>query len=350
MSVPNTTYRVLVEKLGDSDPEEFIGNQGELFYDPNAPILKLSDGSTAGGASIGGTGTGGAGGSYWVPTNAGIHTLSNVGIGTTNPTEELTVFGDARVTGILTVGTASITLDGTTNIINVGSGVTIDGSTGIINVGSGVTIDGSTGIIEASSILIGTTTITGAAVTSITAGSGISVDQSTGNVTITATGGGGAGGSYWVPTNAGIHTLSNVGIGTTNASEQLTVQGNLIIDNASLYGSAIAIGSTTSEVAIHSELSASAYRSVEYTIQATSYTYGLQLSKMLCLVSELDDLVQFVTFGTIYNKTGVATFSADVSGGNIRVLALANSSEDVNYQLNFVANKKYGTNVFYTFD
>jgi hypothetical protein len=40
----------------------------------------------------------GFGSSYWVQTNIGIHTLSNVGVGTTNPTSKLTVYGgDVRV-------------------------------------------------------------------------------------------------------------------------------------------------------------------------------------------------------------------------------------------------------------
>ena len=123
-------------------------------------------------------------GGTWVTTAAGIHTLKNVGIGTTNPRFKLevgavgssgtTLFvnGDARVTGIVTIGPASITLNGITNIINVGTGITINGSTGVI---------------QATSVVVGGTTITGAGVTSITAGSGISVNQSTGNVTITAT-------------------------------------------------------------------------------------------------------------------------------------------------------------------
>ena len=169
--------------------------------------------------------------SQWVTTSTGIHTLSNVGIGTTNPTENLTVFGDARVTGILTIGTASITLDGSSNIITVGSGVTIDGSTGII---------------EATSLVIEGTTFTGAAVTSITAGSGISVDQSTGNVTISATGG---GESYWTETSAGIHTLSNVGIGTTNPTDKLTVRGG-----------DISIGINTSEGLILTSQNGTRYR------------------------------------------------------------------------------------------
>jgi len=157
----------------------------------------------------------------WSTTNAGINTLRNVGIGTTNPRFALevgavgasgtTLFvnGDARVTGIVTIGPASITLNGITNIINVGTGITINGSTGIIS---------------ATAIVLGGTTLTGSAVTSITAGSGISVNQSTGNVTITATGTGST--SQWVTTAAGIHTLSNVGIGTTNPTSKLTVTGN----------------------------------------------------------------------------------------------------------------------------
>ena len=46
-----------------------------------------------------------------------------------------------------------------------------------------------------------------------------------------ASGGGGGGESYWIQTSAGIHTLSNVGIGTTNPTEKLTVVGTSIIGN-----------------------------------------------------------------------------------------------------------------------
>jgi hypothetical protein len=56
MTVPNTTYRVFVEKLGGTNPSQFIGDEGEVFLDPNIPALKLSNGSTPGGIAIGGTG------------------------------------------------------------------------------------------------------------------------------------------------------------------------------------------------------------------------------------------------------------------------------------------------------
>ena len=106
----------------------------------------LSSGSGSGGIS---TGTGGGGENYWVKTDVGIHTLTNVGIGTTNPTEKLTIFGDARVTGILTVGTASITLDGNTNTAYVGSGVTIYGDTGELFLnGTQVNPSGGSGVFS----------------------------------------------------------------------------------------------------------------------------------------------------------------------------------------------------------
>ena len=221
----------------------FTGIQGLTILDEGTPIgspLQVTSINFVGGAvtAIGsGLGvtvfisdTNSINENYWTETSAGIHTLSNVGIGTTNPTENLTVFGDARVTGILTIGTASITLDGSSNTITVGSGVTIDGSTGII---------------EATSLVIEGTTLTGAAVTSITAGSGISVDQSTGNVTISATGGGGNGESYWDQTSSGIHTLSNVGIGTTNPTSALTVKGNTSLETLSVSGVSTFSGQST---------------------------------------------------------------------------------------------------------
>jgi hypothetical protein len=56
-------------------------------------------------------------------------TINQLGIAQT----ALVVNGDARITGILTVGTASITFDGNNNSITVGSGITFNGSTGIIS-------------------------------------------------------------------------------------------------------------------------------------------------------------------------------------------------------------------------
>jgi hypothetical protein len=42
----NTVYRVFVEKLGGANPSTFVGDEGEVFYNPNDGVLKISNGST----------------------------------------------------------------------------------------------------------------------------------------------------------------------------------------------------------------------------------------------------------------------------------------------------------------
>ena len=57
----NSIYRVFVEKLGGSGiSTTFVGNEGELFWDPTTTALKVSDGTTAGGVGISGGGGGGS--------------------------------------------------------------------------------------------------------------------------------------------------------------------------------------------------------------------------------------------------------------------------------------------------
>ena len=93
------------------------------------------------------SGVGGGGTGYFEQTAAGIHTTSSVGIGTTaDSAYSLLVEGDARITGILTVGPASVTIDGINNEVTVGTGVTIYGNTGIIS---------ATSIYAAGSLLTG---------------------------------------------------------------------------------------------------------------------------------------------------------------------------------------------------
>jgi hypothetical protein len=79
----------------------------------------------------------------WSKNATGINTLGKVGIGTTNATNTLTVgavgasgtslfvHGDARVVGVLTVGSGSVTIDGSNNKVTVGAGITLDSASGI---------------------------------------------------------------------------------------------------------------------------------------------------------------------------------------------------------------------------
>ena len=188
---------------------DYVASAGIATYANTAGIATYA--STAGVATI-------AQGLTGTPNiEVGIITATNVIVG--GATTQLIVTGDARVTGILAIGTSSIILDGSTNTIEIGGGIVLQGNEGTIS---------------ATSITINGETLSGAGVTYITAGSGISVDQNSGNVTITATGGGGS--SQWETTAAGIHTLSNVGIGTTNPTSALTVKGNTSLETLNVSG------------------------------------------------------------------------------------------------------------------
>ena len=68
----------------------------------------------------------------------GIGTVT-VGVGNT----ALLVDGNARVVGILTIGGSSITLNGATDVVQVGTVITMRGGSSQIQVGTGVTISGT---------------------------------------------------------------------------------------------------------------------------------------------------------------------------------------------------------------
>ena len=169
----------------------------------------------------------------WGQTSAGISTTLNVGLGTTNPRFSLEVgpigYGDtalwvngnARITGILTVGTSSIVLDGNNNTLTVPNLVVTNSTTGVTASGAGVTVRDGGGNLGSASI--------------IDFGDNLSVTFSSGIATITGSAGGG-GSSQWVTTASGIHTLSSVGIGTTNPTSALTVKGNTSLENLNVSG------------------------------------------------------------------------------------------------------------------
>jgi hypothetical protein len=154
----------------------------------------------------------------WNKTAAGINTTSSVGIGTTNPRftlevgavgasgTSLWVNGNARVTGILTVGSSSIVLDGNANKILVGSGISLDGNTGIIS---------ATAFYAGGSLI---------------------------------TGGGGSGGglNYWGSSASGISTTANVAIGTVTPTSKLTVVGNSLFSGIATFRNNLTLANLTS--------------------------------------------------------------------------------------------------------
>jgi hypothetical protein len=75
---------------------------GPSIFAGNVSISGIISATSFIGNGLGLTGISTTDTNYWNKTTAGIHTLSNVGIGTTNPTSALTVSGNTRIAGITT--------------------------------------------------------------------------------------------------------------------------------------------------------------------------------------------------------------------------------------------------------
>ena len=90
----------------------FTGTGNTVTYDSSTKIVSVSVG-----------GAGGAGGKF-VENNTGIHTLSNVGIGTTNASDKLKVLGDVAFTGALKVSPFWLSGSNGNYLKSVGTGVT----------------------------------------------------------------------------------------------------------------------------------------------------------------------------------------------------------------------------------
>ena len=87
-SVPTTS------NLADGELAVNIADQ-KIYVRSGVSIVTVAD--------VGGGGAGGV--NYWDQTAAGINTISNIGIGTTNPTSKLYVNGDAYFVGVVTAST-----------------------------------------------------------------------------------------------------------------------------------------------------------------------------------------------------------------------------------------------------
>ena len=101
-----------------------------------------------------------------------------------------------------------------------GLGIGATGITGLTIREEGVTVGNPQGVTSINFV--------GATVTAAATGAGLTV-------TISGSGGGG-GDIYWGSTTAGIHTTSNVGVGTTNPTSALTVKGNTSLETLNVSG------------------------------------------------------------------------------------------------------------------
>ena len=276
---------VRLEFLDDVDRDSVKVDGKFLKYQASTGKFIGADASGGGGGSTGAGGT-------WAAGSAGISTTKNVGIGTTAKLGfALDVEGSARITGILTVGRSTITLNPNTDIVTVGTGITLDASNNKILVNGNEVAD-SSGNANYSGIITATTL-------SATTG------NFSGNVSVAGT-----------LTYEDVTNIDSVGI--------VTARSGVFFGSPTV--SAIITNSATttsdSQTSIDS-FSASTYRSAKYQVQITRGS-EYQVTE-ISIVHDGSD-----SYGTEYAtlKTGetLSTFSTDISGGNVRLLATPSSS------------------------
>ena len=137
-------------------------------------------------------------------------------------------------------------------------------------------------------------------------------------------------------TSSEVEVAESSGTITVGLPNDVSITGDLTIGTKTVVGTETASLTTTSQTSIHSGLSASTYRSVEYTIQVTEGT-NFHATKILALHN--GTTAYHSEYGTIHNSSSVATFDVDVNSGNLRLLATGASANTTNYIINFVATK-----------
>jgi len=307
--------------ISESSPSGYgVTSSGTLWWDSTSGVLKVyyDDGDSTQWVDA----NSGAYINYWVGNSAGIHTLSNVGIGTTNPQAKvhivgsgstaLLVNGDVRVVGILTVGSSS-------TLSNVGIGTT--NPTAVVTSANTAVL--AAGIVTAYKIYGDGSGLTG-------------ISQ-----------------SQWVTTNAGIHTLSSVGIGTTNPNETVTSNNtstlavgvvNSYISNTNIIGIADTSYNTnniivdtktittasTNQVGIDT-FSTDLYRSAKYYAQLTN---GSDYHVVEITVLHDGTSPYLLESNVITLNAACGIFTGSISGSNFILSLTPSSSEQTTIILN----------------
>ena len=199
----------------------FTGAEREVSVNDDTHSLRVHDGTTAGGYELARADLSNAVGIVSITASGDVTADGFVKVGGSS-TEFLKADGSVDSTVYLSSYTETDTLDSvtdrgnvTTNGISVGVVTASNGNfSGILSVTGGYNI----GISSA-----GTPVTTGPITTLNFVGAGNTFALNGTTIDISIQGGGGGGESFWGRSTLGIHTLSNVGIATTNPIQRLQV-------------------------------------------------------------------------------------------------------------------------------
>jgi hypothetical protein len=141
------------------------------------------------------------------------------------------------------------------------------------------------------------------------------VDYNSGITTVTVIGGGGGGGgeSYWDKTTVGIHTLSSVGVGTTNPQTPLQVENVYGIDTKA---GSISLSTGVPYIADSWTISSTDFKTAEYTLWF-QHSSGIQSQKVLIMNNGTTAYYQ--EYGIMYSNIPIISASANISSGQVRL-------------------------------
>jgi len=282
------------------DSGVLVGTAGTIDFGNNLTVSPISLGIVTVTAS------GSGGDSYWASTAAGIHTLSNVGMGTTNPTSKLTVKGNTsletlNVSGVSTLS-GTVTFGGATEILSSGE-VKLDNLSRIMLGYSGGTPNGLV-IRQNSSSDVSEIVNVGGDDIQIQADSGRSVfignDNTTNSLSITGT---------------GVTVLSTLNVGSNT-----TAVTPFQLEN--IYGVKTGIGTFISSAGIgHTidsfTISTSDFKTIEYTIHVGYGTY-IQSQKILAMQNGSSAYSQ--EYAIMYDPSLIVSVGSTVTGGQFRLI------------------------------
>jgi hypothetical protein len=392
--------------ISDNPPSN--PNPGDLWWNSDTAVghVYYDDGVGAGGTSAqwvqfnGGSGSVGSGSTQTLDDVLGLGNISgiglsvgvvtttelHVGVDTGYFTEDLVVNGDARVTGILSIGTGTITLDPNENEIKLGDtklkrnihtgdleirdssnnlknlkakkidsdGLTEDdgGNVSISGILTATSFSGSGANLTnlPSSQLTGALpAIDGSALTNVTGtgsgvviqdegsnvgtaatinfvGSGVTTTISAGIATVEITGGGGGTGYFSNDqTNSGIHTTASyVGIGTTNPGSTLQVDRYGVATGFGTYIVNAGVGTIIDT--IDTNTSNVDFKVYEYMIHIENFA-GIQAQKTLVMqtgsnIYTSEYAVMYETSPEVTSVTGPFFYISGTSSSGICSISL----------------------------